>query len=589
MRRHDEGAADGLHEGVTAGQEVAGSLQGPAYYAIVVQEGSFDIVPRHLDFTASGVSKIYDGTPDAQVLFDNLTTINGDKVTVVGSAAFTNKNAELTKTITITGIHATGPAGANYETDATATAAAEITTRALHISAAADPKTYDGSAAATARLSDDRVQGDQLTLPFVRAAFSDKNAGLGKAVTVSGITPAGLDAANYTALATATTSADINKALLTIAANAQDKTYDGNTTAQVTLSVNPVNGDTVTASGGANFADRNAGAGKTITVTDITLSGADVSNYTLANDTATATASITPRTLTPVVTVANKVYDATSSAVVSQRTVAGLPGDEISLSGGTAVFVDKNAGTQSVNVTGLTLSGPNAGNYTIAGTARTLATITPAPLTIVVDDKSMTQGVGLPLFTAQFSGLVGGETDADLDSLPAFTTDATSSSAPGSYGVTLAASDQNYTVTVVDGTLTVVAEKLSVSVNGVNQATANASGEVPLVGKLIISSSNPKQVLSVTLTPSSAKLDISKLDAATKKALKIKVAKDATGNVTITGSKNSINDAIKRLTLKLNKGKSAGNIKVTVKKAGKTVTTKTLTVTKLGAARDGAR
>ena len=47
-------------------------------------------------------------------------------------------------------------------------------------------------------LSDDRVSGDSLTLSYTSASFSDKNAGTGKTVSVSGISVSGTDSGNYT-------------------------------------------------------------------------------------------------------------------------------------------------------------------------------------------------------------------------------------------------------------------------------------------------------------------------------------------------------------------------------------------------------
>ena len=84
---------------------------------------------------------------------------------------------------------------------------------------------------------------------------------------------------------------------------AADKTYDGTTTATITAcnltGVAP--GDAVTCSASAaNFSDANAGTGKTVTATGITLVGADAGKYTLTNTTATTTADIlkAPATVT---------------------------------------------------------------------------------------------------------------------------------------------------------------------------------------------------------------------------------------------------------------------------------------------------
>ena len=63
-----------------------------------------------------------------------------------------------------------------------------------------------------------------------------------------------------------------------------------------------IGGDDVTYVGGAAaFADKNAGNGKTVTGTGLSLAGTDAANYTV-NATATTLADITPASLTYVAT-----------------------------------------------------------------------------------------------------------------------------------------------------------------------------------------------------------------------------------------------------------------------------------------------
>jgi hypothetical protein len=107
----------------------------------------------------------------------------------------------------------------------------------------------------------------------------------------------------------------------------------------------------------------------------------------------TSTLAVTPATVTPVVTVADKVYDGTTSATLSSETLDGVLGtDAVSLSGGTAAFVTRNVGTdETVNVTGLSLAGADAIDYQLSTTtATTTASISPAPLTITAATDSKT-------------------------------------------------------------------------------------------------------------------------------------------------------------------------------------------------------
>ena len=75
-----------------------------------------------------------------------------------------------------------------------------------------------------------------------------------------------------------------------------------------------------------------------------------------------------PKTVTGSFASANKTYDGTTDASATARSVAGtLPGDVVTLSGGTATFADKNVGTgKTVTLTGATLGGADAGNYALS-------------------------------------------------------------------------------------------------------------------------------------------------------------------------------------------------------------------------------
>src|SRR5207249_5886615 len=75
---------------------------------------------------------------------------------------------------------------------------------------------------------------------------------------------------------------------LTVSVTANNKPYDGNTTATFSAVLNPagiVGTDTValvTAGSTGAFADKNAGTGKTVTVTGLSLNGAQAGNYVIS-------------------------------------------------------------------------------------------------------------------------------------------------------------------------------------------------------------------------------------------------------------------------------------------------------------------
>src|SRR5450830_2200205 len=236
------------------------------------------------------------------------------------------------------------------------------------------------------------MNGDSLTAAG-SGVFSDKNAGTGKTVNVSGLTLGGADAGNYV-LASTTSSgvADIAKASIGSVSNVgvNDKTYDGLRTATLkgTASFDGIIGnDGLSVAGFGLFSDKNAGTAKVVTVSGITLAGADAGNYILGSNVSSGTADITPKALTVAGQVAgNKVYDGNAVAQLFGGSLLGLVGDEtLSFAGQTAAFNDKNAGNaKAVTVSGTTLldgSGA-ASNYTVSNPTGLTASITPKTLTV---------------------------------------------------------------------------------------------------------------------------------------------------------------------------------------------------------------
>ncbi|WP_065306279.1 YDG domain-containing protein [Janthinobacterium psychrotolerans] len=219
--------------------------------------------------------------------------------------------------------------------------------------------------------------------------------GNGKTVKVEGIVLIGTDAGNYTLTSNAaSTTADISRAAINAVTGitAGSKTYDGTTAATVNTSAAAFNGmvtgDSLNASASGTFANKNAATGKTVSVSGIALGGADAGNYTLASNTASTTADISRAAINGVtgIKAGSKVYDGTTAATVSTGSAvfAGMvAGDSLSASASGA-FVDKNAAKgKTVNVSGIALSGFDAGNYTlVSNQARATANITPASLVV---------------------------------------------------------------------------------------------------------------------------------------------------------------------------------------------------------------
>lgn len=361
---------------------------GANYIVTPVNNTVSTITPAPLTVTATGVNKVYDGTTNATVTFAD-DRIAGDIFTVSGTASFADKFVANGKPVSVTGIAIAGTDAGNYSlTATTAATTANITPKNLTIVPTVPGKVYDTTTGATVTYTDNRLAGDTIGITGT-AAFGDKNAGPAKTVVLSPVSLFGPDAVNYTVVGPATTTAPITPAPLTASFTASNKVYDATTSATIlTRTVTPIIGlDVVTVTGGtATFANKNVGTGKTVSATGLVLGGADGSNYAITT-TNTTTADITAKTLVVTATGNNKVYDGTTNATVTFADDR-IGGDVFTVSG-TASFADKHvAAAKPVSVSGIALTGTDAGNYSANTTATTTANITALPITVTASTNT---------------------------------------------------------------------------------------------------------------------------------------------------------------------------------------------------------
>ncbi len=349
-------------------------------YVLLTTEGAADssITTRVLNVTFSGVDRDYDGTTDATVTTSDDHT-PGDDVTVLWTASFSDKNVGSDKAISVAGVSLTGDDAANYTVDSTGSATATISPRELDILFVGLNKEYDGDTIASVSSWDDRFIGDGLVI-HSSASFDNKNVGTGKTVTIVGVSLSGTDADNYAPAFNSTAFADITARTLNITFTGVDKVYDGDATATVESSDDRLDGDSIIVERSASFADKNVGAGKTVTVVGVSLSGLDAGNYEIDFN-GTTSAGITPRTLNVTYTGIDRVYDGSTDATVSTSDDR-VGGDDLVINR-TATFNDKHVGTnKTVNVSAVALSGSDAGNYDVASTGSASADITARSLTV---------------------------------------------------------------------------------------------------------------------------------------------------------------------------------------------------------------
>lgn len=353
---------------------------------------------------------------------DDIVSI--DTTSAVGAYQTKNAQADGTKqNVNFTGITLTGSGAGNYTIAPTMTIAnaGVITPKALTfalISGVHLDKVYDGNDNVTHTLVRDTdytlngfvgSEGTGIILDVGAGKYADKNVGVDKVVTFSGRTLSGAGAENYTITPVTTVGTITPRPLMPGLVGSFDKTYDGNANVTQALALGTnyllmgsIAGDALTLTGTGTYADKNAGVGKAVTFTGLTLTGADAGNYTLTTATLTGGGTIAPKALTMEKVAGahfTKVYDGNKNVTETlQKGVNYTLTGVIEGEDDTVVSIDTTSAhgayqtkdvqegdaMQDVDFTGLTLTGTGAGNYTLAPTMTITGAgkITPRELTL---------------------------------------------------------------------------------------------------------------------------------------------------------------------------------------------------------------
>ena len=200
-------------------------------------------------------------------------------------------------------------------------------------------------------------------------------------------------------------------------------------------------------------------------------SGVLLSNYVYDLAEHSAFLTINTRTLAGNAAAASRVYGDPNPEF------GGVITNPVSLSDGLVVtYTNSSIATTSVGpstsptpeayLIEAVLSGPPLENY-VNGITDGVLTITPRPLTGVIDDKSKQQGAVNPGLTGTVNGFVPGD-----GAIGTVTTTALTDSPIGSYPITLVVNSANYVWQGTDGVLTVVARQ---DVTGAGTATIDGT------------------------------------------------------------------------------------------------------------------
>ena len=367
-----------------------GTAMAVGNYLVTTANGTLTINPKAVTITAKDASKTYNGTALTEGGFATSDLEAGDTheftVAMTEGSTITNAGTQSNVIATVDGFDVTtGTAMAvgNYlvtTVDGTLT----INPKAVTITAINASKLYDGTALTEGGFSATALEeGDTHTFTVAMTEGSTiTNAGTQSNViaTVDGVavtTGTATEVGNYSVTTADGTLTITGKEITISGITAENKVYNGTTDAVLVYTgvtfTGKLDGDDLTVTATGTFDDKNVGTGKTVTITGFTFGGTDAANYTYNGGDLTATADITPASVT--VTAENKTKGYGDDDPELTWTVDGLKGTDTK--DVLTVSMSRTEGEDVGTTITITPSGhTEQGNYTVSYVTGML-TITP--------------------------------------------------------------------------------------------------------------------------------------------------------------------------------------------------------------------
>jgi hypothetical protein len=441
-------ATSGIGSYTVSAHIAAGPDADLANYDVKLVDGTLSITKAPLTVTADDQTKVY-GDDNPPFTGEVVGAKNGDNLVDTYTTAADAKSG--VGSYAINPHVAAGPGAdlGNYDMNLV-DGTLSITKAPLTVTADDQTKVYgDDNPTLTGKMTGTR-NGDDLIDSYTTAA--DAKSGVGSyAINPQVAAGPGADLGNYD-IQLVDGTLTVTKAPLTVKADDQTRVYgDANPT---------LTGQVVGAKNGDNLvdtyitaADAKSGVGDYAINADVAAGpGADIGNYNVTLIDGTLTVTRAP--LTVEADDQTKTYGDANPALTGKVTGTRNGDDLIDTYTTTA---DATTGVGSYAVSAHIAAGPGAdlANYDVNLVSGAL-TIAKAPLTITADDKSKVLNAANPALTGTVSGLKNGDAIT-----AAYSTPVTTGSPVGAYAIVPAAVDSspsrlgNYTVTLVNGTLTV--------------------------------------------------------------------------------------------------------------------------------------
>jgi hypothetical protein len=369
----------------------------------VSQSGFLTLNPRVVTLVGS---RTYDGTMTASFSTLSITNVVGSENLSLASGSATLSSKDVgSPSISSNTLTLTGTAASNYTTTG-ATGTVTISPKALTYSGLSVPasKVYDGTTAAmvsgTAALPAPEAAGtgspsdgipytiDTVSLTGTpTATYNSKEVATANTVTFAGLALTGAQAGDYTLTASTQAATITAKTLRVTGITANNKPYDGTTTATAQLNlgsagldgvIQPDSVSLITTGAIGTFNSPDVNTATTVTVSGLSLSGAQASDYQLPTPQDTTPANTIAATLTYTANTASRAYGAANPPI--SGTVTGFVDgqNQGSATTGTLTFTTtataaSPVGSYPIDGSGLTA---NNGDYTFVQAASNATALT---------------------------------------------------------------------------------------------------------------------------------------------------------------------------------------------------------------------
>ncbi len=435
---------------------------------------SLTVSPTPLVVTASSGSATYgSGPPSITASYSGF--VSGDNAGSLTTAPTCTTTATTASAVGLYPTSCSGAADPNYAITYQS-GSVTVTAAPLSVTASAGSMTYGGSP------------------PTITASYSgfvngDSASSLTTAPTCSTVATAASPVGNYSSSCSGAADPNytftystglvaVGAAPLVITASSGSATYGSGPPAITPSYAGFVNGDSSSSLAVQPTCSTSATATSPVGSYPTSCSGAVDPNYSITY--ADGSIGVTPAPIT--ITASSGMAQYGSNPPTVSPIVSGLQnGESVSVLGNALTCSSSASDASAVGTYATSCSGAVDANYQITY-ANGTTTVIPAPLTITASSGTMTYGNAVPVVTPGVSGLQNGENASVLGAGLTCTTTASPTEPTGSYPTSCSgASDPNYTISYVDGSITVTPAALSVTASSDSMTYGGVAPDITAV------------------------------------------------------------------------------------------------------------